>query len=209
MRRARRAQLVTGRKQKINVRWTRAVGFRTTRRAELAPPVRAKFRERSRSSEPALDESRDVQSHAPRSNLSIAHGECLRVRAQHKCASVAAASHTPRLKVNRPPVMSLLARACRHPLFSSLQTFKDSAARNMSSERALWFRDPLFDDTFSALLPFATGAGRMMPSVPHRDMPLDVKEVRRDALRALQAGHRPRQLPVRASLLPNRVSIIV
>lgn len=51
----------------------------------------------------------------------------------------------------------------------------------MASDRAVVYRDPLFDDAFAALMPFATGrgrAGRRSPGVPHRDMPLDVKEVR-------------------------------
>lgn len=46
----------------------------------------------------------------------------------------------------------------------------------MSIERALWLKDPFFDDTFSALMPFATGTARALPGRQHRDMPLDVKE---------------------------------
>lgn len=46
----------------------------------------------------------------------------------------------------------------------------------MSFDRALWLKDPFFDDTFAALMPFATGSARAMPGRQHRDMPLDVKE---------------------------------
>jgi hypothetical protein len=45
-------------------------------------------------------------------------------------------------------------------------------------------KDPFFDDTFAALMPFATGSARAMPGRQHRDMPLDVKEVRTRHLRA-------------------------
>jgi hypothetical protein len=48
----------------------------------------------------------------------------------------------------------------------------------MASDRAVLFRDPFFDaDSLSALLPFAIGAGSVLPGRKHRDMPLDVKEV--------------------------------
>jgi hypothetical protein len=48
----------------------------------------------------------------------------------------------------------------------------------MSFDRAVWLKDPFFDDTFSALMPFATGTARAKPGRQHRDMPLDVQEVR-------------------------------
>ena len=67
---------------------------------------------------------------------------------------------------------------------SNLLSTSTSKLANMAYQRELGF--PLFNDfdPFSAMMPFALGSARngqqggALAKVPHRDMPLDVKEVR-------------------------------